>query len=643
MKNLLSLRTLCSLLLSVAATGLQAQPSAVQSFPLSADYEGAFIQLLSSDNGKPTRWVVASPKQGIMIVAADRKVQGRLDVMAGLLDLRSGLSVSGKPVTVIATVIEAEQTPALLSVDAAGGLQELVRLPAAEFQIENLCLQRDNDNNVYMYLLDERGTAGHWLVLDNKGRPQAQHVRNLPIAPNSKACSVDDAQSVLYVSEEEVGVWSYDASPEAAPGRKPVDLTTPFGKLAGGAEALTSIPGGVAAIAIEGAALQVYKTSGKGVQLKTSIDLSSLEEPERVSRSRFANGTLEFLVYDDASGGHYQVSMPWDGPQKVKSPKISEVYAEYQTEPVARFGDAADDPAIWVHPKKPQSSRVLGTDKQNGLNVYDMQGRKLQFIPSGHVNNVDVRYGLRLGKKTVDLAIASDRDDNSLALYTINPKNGEVSAAGNIPTTMEDIYGFCMYQPTANEIYAIANNESGEFQQYLITVDESGKIGGRLVRSFRVASQPEGCVADDANRQLYVGEESTAVWVIGADPSSGTKLKPVIRGGGILVPDIEGVGLYKGQKRNYLVISSQGNNSYVVVEAQAPYRVRGAFRVGVNGAAKIDATSETDGLEVTSRNLGGVFSEGMLVVQDGHKVMPEAPQNFKYIPWSSIRTALALE
>jgi 3-phytase len=33
----------------------------------------------------------------------------------------------------------------------------------------------------------------------------------------------------------------------------------------------------------------------------------------------------------------------------------------------------------------------------------------------------------------------------------------------------------------------------------------------------------------------------------------------------------------------------------------------------------------------------------MLVVQDGHKVMPEAPQNFKYVSWEKIRTALALE
>ena len=106
--------------------------------------------------------------------------------------------------------------------------------------------------------------------------------------------------------------------------------------------------------------------------------------------------------------------------------------------------------------------------------------------------------------------------------------------------------------------------------------------------------------------------------------------------------DIEGMGLYQTEKDNYLVISSQGNDSYVVVDAEPPYALRGAFRVGVNAAAGIDGASETDGLEVTSANLGGAWSKGMLVVQDGRKRMPEQAQNFKYIPWSEVAKALHL-
>src|SRR5690349_1849047 len=43
-----------------------------------------------------------------------------------------------------------------------------------------------------------------------------------------------------------------------------------------------------------------------------------------------------------------------------------------ETVPVANPEDAADDPAIWVNPKDPAKSAVIGTDKKGGLYVYDL-------------------------------------------------------------------------------------------------------------------------------------------------------------------------------------------------------------------------------------------------------------------------------
>jgi 3-phytase len=48
---------------------------------------------------------------------------------------------------------------------------------------------------------------------------------------------------------------------------------------------------------------------------------------------------------------------PADGP-------TSRPAARVETEPVPSSGDAADDPAIWVHPGDPARSLVLGTDKK---------------------------------------------------------------------------------------------------------------------------------------------------------------------------------------------------------------------------------------------------------------------------------------
>lgn len=618
----------------------------VQKFALAEGPGESFVQPLSA-GGDSELWLIASLQSGVSVMDGSGKRRSHLDTRAELLDLREKVETSTGEVAIAATVTEPGHTPTLLSINASGQLRELARLPAPSFEVKNLCLQRDSSDKLYLYLLDERGSAEHWLVLDEQGEPNPRHIRNLAVAPNSTSCLVDDDSGTLYVTEEDVGIWAYDAWAEAAPGRSPVALATPFGDLPGGTAALGTAPGGLLAISTDDFKLHSYAVEGDEATPVGEFDLSPLGEPERISRPiPSGSGTLEILVYDDGDRSHHRVSIPWttsgDASGSAARTPLPEVYAVVQTDPVARFGDAADDPAIWVHPTQPHKSRVLGTDKKGGLLVFDMQGKKQQFLPSGNVNNVDLRRGFRLGDRTVDLAIASNRDDNSLALYTIDRESGRVNEAGSIPTSMEDIYGFCMYKSAAGEFYAIPNDKSGEFQQYLIS-DHNGKIHGELARSFHVESQPEGCVADDISGRLYVGEEGVAVWTIGADPDSGTTLEPVARIGGLIEDDIEGLALYHGNKRNYLVVSSQGNHSYVVLDAHAPYKLLGAFRVGLDAAAGIDGTSETDGIEVTSENLGGQFSEGMLVIQDGANVMPEAPQNFKYVPWRSVRQALNLD
>ena len=92
-----------------------------------------------------------------------------------------------------------------------------------------------------------------------------------------------------------------------------------------------------------------------------------------------------------------------------------------------------------------------------------------------------------------------------------------------------------------------------------------------------------------------------------------------------------------------LVVSSQGNSSSVVFDAAAPFKVRGAFRVGMDPAAGIDGASETDGLEVSSSNFGGPYTRGMLVVHDGFKRMPDGAQNYKAVAWDDIAKALKLD
>ena len=175
----------------------------------------------------------------------------------------------------------------------------------------------------------------------------------------------------------------------------------------------------------------------------------------------------------------------------IAAPSIVEIPAQAQTDSVPHGGDAADDPAIWVNPSDASQSRILGTDKRGGLGVYDLQGKQLQYLPVGRINNVDLRSGFTLGEQQIDLAVASNRDSNSLELFAIDPQTSKVSSLGRIPLPLSDIYGLCMAKGPQGDIYAIANDKSGRFLQYRLQA-QNGEVTGALVREFSTQTQPEG-------------------------------------------------------------------------------------------------------------------------------------------------------
>ena len=323
-----------------------------------------------------------------------------------------------------------------------------------------------------------------------------------------------------------------------------------------------------------------------------------------------------------------------------RAESVAVLQARVQTEPVERMGDVADDPAIWVHPSDPSRSRVLGTNKKQGLLVYDLQGKQTQFLASGRLNNVDLRQGVQFGGAFFDLAVASGRDDNTVVLYGIDA-DGVLTELTRFATGLPEVYGICLYRPREGGLDVIVNDKSGIFRQYRIGRGDH-QWRATLGRQFKVASQPEGCVADDRNGRLFIGEEKRGVWTLAAAAGKPARLKLVLGVGRQLRPDVEGLAIYHGANAAYVVVSSQGDNSYVVLDAAAPYKVRGRFKVGINTAAGIDGTSETDGLDVTEKNMGTDFQQGMLVIQDGYKRLPDGTQNFKYVSWADVARALNL-
>ena len=542
----------------------------------------------------------------------------------------------------VASQDKARQQVALFSLDPkTREWQTPTYLPKRDYAVNGVCLYRDQASNLYLFTVGEEGKGEQWLVAaDSKQLAAPLLVRSLPMPPQAKFCQVEDAAQQLFVNEENVGWWAYPAHAESDVERLPVAIVEPFGNVKKAAGAMAVVPGGLLGLDPEAAQLNLYQQQGKRWSPVASLALDGVTEPEHLALRETAKG-LDVLVQDGATNRLFQGSLNWKATPVALPPVLSVVKPVVQTDVVMSQGDAADDPAIWVNPKNPAQSRVLGTNKQQGLEVYDLQGKRVQHLPVGRLNNVDVRPGFTLGSHTVDLAVATNRDHNSLNVFSIDRESGELKAVGEIATPVKDIYGLCLFKAPSGEIYSFANDKDGTFVQHRLFA-KGDQVQGELVRQFKVPTQPEGCVADDQRQRLFLGEEDVAVWAVDARPDQPATLTSVIKVGEQVHDDIEGLALYQTEKDNYLVISSQGNDSYVVVDAEPPFALRGAFRVGVNAEAGIDGTSETDGLDVTSANLGGPWSKGMLVVQDGRKRMPEQAQNFKYIPWSDVAKALRL-
>ncbi|MCF6763413.1 phytase [Pseudomonas fragi] len=588
-------------------------------------------------NGTGDERLAASKREGLLLLDKQGNTLSRVKGAFAGLDSRA----LGDQVLVASNDKDKQQV-ALFNLDPKSHQwQAPSYLPARDYAVNGVCLYQDDASNIYLFTVGEEGKGEQWLVAaDSRRLPAPLLVRSLPLPPQAKFCKVDDGAQTLFVNEENVGWWAYPAHAEADVERVPVAMVEPFGNLKKSAGDLVLVPGGMLGLDPEAAQLNLYQQQGKAWAPVASLTLAGVTEPEHLALRQTPQG-LQLLVQDGASNKLYEGALAWKATPASLPPVLVSVKPAVQTEVVMSQGDAADDPAIWVHPQTPALSRVLGTNKQQGLEVYDLQGKRVQHLPVGRLNNVDVRPGFELGGRTVDLAVATNRDHNSLSVFSIDRATGTVQAAGEIATPVTDIYGLCLFKAPSGEIYSFANDKDGTFVQHRLYA-KGDKVEGELVRKFKVASQPEGCVADDRNQRLFLGEEDVAVWALDARPDQPAALTSVIRVGEQVHDDIEGMGLYQTEKDNYLVISSQGNDSYVVVDAEPPYALRGAFRVGVNAAAGIDGASETDGLEVTSANLGGPWSKGMLVVQDGRKRMPEQAQNFKYIPWTEVAKALHL-
>jgi 3-phytase/alkaline phosphatase D len=340
----------------------------------------------------------------------------------------------------------------------------------------------------------------------------------------------------------------------------------------------------------------------------------------------------------------------------------------------ALAGDA-DDPAIWVNPANAEESLVIGTLKDGGLASFDLEGQVLQTVQPAEFgeiryNNVDLVYGFQLNNETVDLAIASDRANDTLAIFQVDPDTRQLidvtspdilASIFGIDDGEQTAYGLATYtSPVSGKSYVFVSQREGDrIAQLELQDNGSGQVTAEVIRTFTVPIPPdgeledaqvEGMVVDRELGYLYVGQENFGLWKFSAEPNSsdrGTIIDTVkdVNPNGRLEADVEGLTIYYGADgKGYLLVSSQGDNTFAVYDRQGSNSYLGNFAV--------DGVEESDGADIINVSLGEKFPEGMLVVQDGSNepqvVLQDEEEiqnfntNFKYVSLADLAESLPL-
>ncbi|MEL7975383.1 phytase [Isoptericola sp. F-RaC21] len=117
-------------------------------------------------------------------------------------------------------------------------------------------------------------------------------------------------------------------------------------------------------------------------------------------------------------------------------------------------------------------------------------------------------------------------------------------------------------------------------------------------------------------------------------------------GGDLLTADAEGVDVYHGPGRTgYVIVSSQGDDTYAVYSTTGRNKALGSFRV--EGTGGVDDVNGSDGLAVTHRPVGD-FDEGLLVTHDEPETGADVEDGrgdatgFSYVDWEDVADELGL-
>lgn len=303
------------------------------------------------------------------------------------------------------------------------------------------------------------------------------------------------------------------------------------------------------------------------------------------------------------------------------------------------LGDT-DDPAIWINHSNLDSSLVLGTDKhksKGGVYVFNLKGSidsNKSRLQLKRVNNVDIAYGFNFNKTKVDIAVATERDEQTIRVFAL--PSMQIIDDGGIKVFEDDSLnlpmGIALYKRERDgNVFAIVGRKEGPLSGYLyqyLLYDSANAVKAKLVRKFGVYSgkkEIESIAVDHQLGYVYYSDEQVGIRKYHADPDS-ADVQLAIFGSNEFKEDNEGISIFStSDKEGYILVSDQSANKFNVYARQGsstnPHEHQLIKRIPFS-------TNNSDGSDVTSVELPG-FKGGLFVAMSDNKT-------FQFYSWQQI-------
>jgi 3-phytase len=158
------------------------------------------------------------------------------------IDLRNGFALKGEATALLIATNRSGDTLEAFRVEPA--TRRLSSVPAsnnrAGFSVLGTCMYRSRSSGKFYVFITERkgGRVEQWEVQESEAGVTFSRVRALDVGGESEGCVADDEQALLYIAEQDRGIWRYGAEPDSGSDRVRYGSVGWFGQLSPDIEGL---------------------------------------------------------------------------------------------------------------------------------------------------------------------------------------------------------------------------------------------------------------------------------------------------------------------------------------------------------------------------------------------------------------------